>query len=392
MRKLVFAVALLAMTAGLTWAASHTAEVEVRISARELEDGQIEFSLQQRDGAGWSDDILPRQRLFPADPGHGRWLRSSAVTVTVDMPIDEDGPTMADAGLSEQLSHADQAIDGCQPLANRTSGHDAAGDFDGRFLSEIAISELNSMLTACHQAVNPYLDEIRAAEADGSITEQELRRLETPWSYVWKFAAETVALQKDAAGDSASDRSSVGDAWSSETTAELAVRPEDWTPPSRAVTETTRWGWAHAYDADTGEAYVLGPMNRRDGQSPTQNTRVILSVQCSPDGVLHLGLTSDAAMLDGQHAVVWWTDNSEYRRAELWNAEALSPDSDLFYASAPAPSALWAEIRDSSKLHVLIFGERSWHSADVNVARISQLAVVEILDYCGQSAEPEAEE
>ena len=388
MLKLVFAVALLAMTAGLTWAASHTAEVEVRIVARELNDGQIEFGLQQRDGAGWSDEILPRQRLFPADPGHGRWLRSSAVTVTVDMPIDEDEMTEPDAGLSEQLSHADQAIEGCQPLANRTSGLDAAGDFDGRFLPEIDISELNSMLTACHQGVNPYLDEIRAAEADGSITEEELRRLETPWSYVWTFAAETVRLLKDAAGDSAYDR------WSSETTAELAVRPEDWTPPSRAVPNTTRWGWVHGYDAASGEAWVLGSMNRRDGQSPTQDTQpnVYLDVQCFPDGALHLGLTSDAAMLDGQHAVVWWTDNSEYRRAELWDAQELSPSSNVFVASAPAPRALWAEIRDSSKLHVLIFGERSWHAADADVSRIGELAVVEVLDYCGQPDEPEAEE
>ncbi len=108
--------------------------------------------------------------------------------------------------------------------------------------------------------------------------------------------------------------------------------------------------------------------------------------------MLHLGLTSDAAMLDGQHAVVWWTDNSEYRRAELWDAEELSTSSDLFYASAPEPRSLWAELRDSSKLHVVIFGERSWHVADADVSRISDLAVVEVLDYCGQSAEPEAEE
>lgn len=182
--------------------------------------------------------------------------------------------------------------------------------------------------------------------------------------------------------------------WSSETTAELAVRPDDWTTPSRAVSERTRWGWVHGYDAATGEAYVLGRMHRRDGQSPTEDTQptVYLSVQCSPGGVLHLGLTSDAALLDGQHAVVWWTDRSEYRRAELWNAEELSTSSDLFLASAPEPSALWAEIRDSSKLHVVIFGERSWHVADADVSRISDLAVVEILDYCGQSAEPEAEE
>ena len=185
-----------------------------------------------------------------------------------------------------------------------------------------------------------------------------------------------------------------GKAWSSETTAELAIRPDDWTMPGRAVRERTRWAWVHGYDAATGEAYVLGPMRRRDGQSPTEDTQptVYLSVQCSPGGALHLGLTSDAALLDGQHAVVWWTDNSEYRRAELWDAQEVPDVPNVFLASAPEPSALWAEIRDSSKLHVVIFGERSWHMADADISRISDLAVVEVLDYCGQSAEPEAEE
>lgn len=56
----------------------------VRLVARLLENGKIEFGLQQRlhDGA-WSDRIFPRARLFPAETAVGRWLVSSAITLSV---------------------------------------------------------------------------------------------------------------------------------------------------------------------------------------------------------------------------------------------------------------------------------------------------------------------
>ena len=56
------------------------AGVEVRVNARRLEDGRIEFGVQERDGSGWADRILPSQRHFPA-AGGARWLSSSPVTV-----------------------------------------------------------------------------------------------------------------------------------------------------------------------------------------------------------------------------------------------------------------------------------------------------------------------
>ena len=61
---------------------TRTFETEVRINARQLEDGRIEFALQQREGNGWGERILPRQRLFPADPGNDRWLNSSPVRIS----------------------------------------------------------------------------------------------------------------------------------------------------------------------------------------------------------------------------------------------------------------------------------------------------------------------
>ena len=55
----------------------------VRIVARLREDGKIEFGLQQvqRDTT-WSDRVFPRARLFPATTSVGRWLVSSAITLS----------------------------------------------------------------------------------------------------------------------------------------------------------------------------------------------------------------------------------------------------------------------------------------------------------------------
>ena len=183
--------------------------------------------------------------------------------------------------------------------------------------------------------------------------------------------------------------------WSSDAMPELAVAPDDWSLPTRSL-RLTRWRWAHEYDAATGETYIYGEMRRKQGQSPTGGTQpvVYLSVACSESGTLHLGILSDVAPLDGSHSVVWWTNRNEYRRAEIWEAEQL-PDGSAFYrAWAPFPDHLWAVIRDSSWLYVIVFGDRSWQMAEAYVTQINQLDVVEQLDYCGQdqrfNGEPEA--
>lgn len=57
--------------------------VWVRITARRLADGRIEFGLQRRgEGGRWDDRLLPARRFFPATAAVGRWLVSSALTVT----------------------------------------------------------------------------------------------------------------------------------------------------------------------------------------------------------------------------------------------------------------------------------------------------------------------
>lgn len=55
----------------------------MRIVARKLAGGKIEFGLQQRDADdSWGDRLLPRARLFPTTAPVDRWLRSSPLTLT----------------------------------------------------------------------------------------------------------------------------------------------------------------------------------------------------------------------------------------------------------------------------------------------------------------------
>ncbi len=74
----------------VTSSAAQAAEEEVRIVARRLEDGRVEFGLQQRQADdSWGDRQLPRARLFPTDATIGHWLVSSPVSLNnTDSPGD----------------------------------------------------------------------------------------------------------------------------------------------------------------------------------------------------------------------------------------------------------------------------------------------------------------
>ena len=57
---------------------------DVRLVARLLANGKIEFGLQQVEhDNSWSDRLFPRARLFPTGTAVGRWLVSSAITLSV---------------------------------------------------------------------------------------------------------------------------------------------------------------------------------------------------------------------------------------------------------------------------------------------------------------------
>ncbi len=73
-------VGVIALGAGI--AVAHNDGTEIRITAmRHESDGRIEFAVQERDGDGWGERVLPRARFFPASGREGRWLNSSPIRV-----------------------------------------------------------------------------------------------------------------------------------------------------------------------------------------------------------------------------------------------------------------------------------------------------------------------
>ncbi len=65
---------------------------EVRIVARKLAGGKVEFGLQQRaTDDSWGDRLLPRARLFPTTAPTDRWLVSTPLTLAA---LPEAGPTL----------------------------------------------------------------------------------------------------------------------------------------------------------------------------------------------------------------------------------------------------------------------------------------------------------
>ena len=59
-----------------------SADAEVRITARKVAGGGVEFGLQQQRDGSWAGRQLPTLRIFPADTRVGRWLVSSPLSVT----------------------------------------------------------------------------------------------------------------------------------------------------------------------------------------------------------------------------------------------------------------------------------------------------------------------
>ena len=60
--------------------------IEVRVAAQLLADGRMEFALQERGANGqWGARRLPQSRFFPATATVGRWLSSSALTVSLSL-------------------------------------------------------------------------------------------------------------------------------------------------------------------------------------------------------------------------------------------------------------------------------------------------------------------
>ena len=85
--KTMTILALLVALASSIALAVTTSEAEVRISAR-LNNGRVEFALQQHIDGEWGNRILPDKRFFPVQTSHTRWLNSEKITVGVSVPVD----------------------------------------------------------------------------------------------------------------------------------------------------------------------------------------------------------------------------------------------------------------------------------------------------------------
>lgn len=127
-QRLLFALLSLTVVGVLLPAASvgsHEPDVTVRIVARKIADGRIEFGLRQEQADGtYGETVLPRSRFFPADATVGRWLRSSPVDLagaevttgestggmfTVDSYWSQDGDTfyLVIGGISPNHSYCE---------------------------------------------------------------------------------------------------------------------------------------------------------------------------------------------------------------------------------------------------------------------------------------------
>lgn len=97
-------------------AATRTVETEVRISAQRVDDGRVEFALQQRNADGeWSDRMLPNRRFFPAEGFVNRWANSTPLTVVSDSGLDF---YVNNAEPTRSLS-VSQYLDFCSDPANQ---------------------------------------------------------------------------------------------------------------------------------------------------------------------------------------------------------------------------------------------------------------------------------
>ena len=118
---------------GIVSATTTQVEKDVRITARLLDDGKVEFGLQERtDGGGWSEILIPPRNKFPYSRAEvDRWLFSSAVALTpVELTVPAAGPnsgslTMTGAGVTVRTITATQGryIVSAAVAGNRDNGH-----------------------------------------------------------------------------------------------------------------------------------------------------------------------------------------------------------------------------------------------------------------------------
>ena len=130
-------------TAGVgRWLASSALDLpagEVRIVARKLDSGRIEFGLQQRSPDDtWGDRQLPRVRFFPTTAGVGRWLASSPLILRTSRPADRDAAVTDDDQTTSRPADRDPAVTDDDQTTSRPADRDPAVTDDDQTASRPA--------------------------------------------------------------------------------------------------------------------------------------------------------------------------------------------------------------------------------------------------------------
>ena len=88
-------------------AAAQTGDDAVRVVARKLADGRIEFGIQQRNTDNtWTQRQLPRARFFPTTATTGRWLNSSPLNITTTTPTEPAPAQQTYTAIAAGSSHS----------------------------------------------------------------------------------------------------------------------------------------------------------------------------------------------------------------------------------------------------------------------------------------------
>ena len=133
-------------------------EVTVRITARRLAGGSIEFALQQdRTDDLWGERLLPPLRFFPATATVGRWLSSSSLRV--------DARTQPKPVSSTQFAAVEV---GSQTCALRTDG--AVACWGGSYRPEAPAGQFTAISIPSPRFRVFHLADSCALGTDGTIT------------------------------------------------------------------------------------------------------------------------------------------------------------------------------------------------------------------------------
>lgn len=158
---------------------SATTSVEVRVAARLLADGRMEFALQERVGGSWGERRLPSARFFPANARVGRWLASSALTVRVpgSEPADrtsETGPAPSTGSASCVPTDTAARVASATFQVQATTGSGTAFYIgSGEWITNLHVVEAASRVRLVHGGTQ------LVAEVSASLTGYDLALLRT---------------------------------------------------------------------------------------------------------------------------------------------------------------------------------------------------------------------